>query len=612
MFLYIILLIALFIYSLSSISSLKKEVEEINNKLKNKPLEEKSNETREFVPVSQEREIQQTQPQSQVTQGIENTQQPSQFQSSHSPSYLAQFFSWYKDNWVLKTGVLLLIIAFGWFVSYAFVIDLIGPVGKILTGFIIGISIILLGNYRMKKSIEQGASLVILAVAIILITIYGASYIYGMFTPAISLIATFLVAAYVNVVALRFNLKSMSIVGLFIAAGAPIFTGIMDLNYLYLFLYLSVITLSNIWIMFYKNWRIHSALSPLILAGYYLFYFTESWPNSLESYSVIIFLLLLGMSLVFLISNIVSIVKFNDDSNTSDGFSAIINGAFAIMIILSDPFINSLAATEGIQSLLISLLMIIFAVGSYIVFVKTKKMGFFYIYSLISIVYLAVVTGILLEGNVLILAYIFESAAISLVGYSVTSNLNVGYRLSLLMIFPGIAAIGSFSSRLWRTSIFNEDFAIIISMSLVLLGLGLFYLLTQKEEKPDYIPGVNFQPYSLMIVFGSLYMYGLIWVSLMSYFKTDQSLAVLFSLAIYTVIGLVTYIYGKTDDKKVYRYYGSAVLIAVIARLIFVDIWNMEIFFRAVTFAVVGIMLVGTAFIGKGHHKELTSNVENQ
>jgi uncharacterized membrane protein len=98
----------------------------------------------------------------------------------------------------------------------------------------------------------------------------------------------------------------------------------------------------------------------------------------------------------------------------------------------------------------------------------------------------------------------------------------------------------------------------------------------------------------------------------MSYFKTDQSLAVLFSLAIYTVIGLVTYIYGKTDDKKVYRYYGSAVLIAVIARLIFVDIWNMEIFFRAVTFAVVGIMLVGTAFIGKGHHKELTSNVENQ
>ena len=600
------------IYSISSISLLKRKVEEINNKLKNKSLKEKSNERQEFVPVSQEQEIQHSQQQSQVKQRVENTQQNSQFQSPHSLNYLTQFFSWYKDNWVLKTGVLLLVIAFGWFISYAFVIGLIGPIGKILTGFVIGISVILLGNYRMKKSIEQGASLVILAVAIILITIYGASFVYGMFTPAISLIATFLVAAYVNVVALRYNLKSMSIVGLFIAAGAPIFVGIENLNYLYLFLYLSVVTLAHIWIMFYKSWRIFSAISPLILAGYYIFYPYEFLLGSLEAYSGTILFLLLGMSLVFLISNIISIIKFNDDSSPSDGFSAIINGAFAIMVILFDPFINSLAATEGVQSLLISLLMIIFAVGSYIVFVKTKRMGFFYVYSLISIVYLAVVTGILLEGRVLILAYIFESAAISLVGYSVTSNLKVGYRLSLLMIFPGIAAIGSFSSILRRASIFNEDFAIIISMSFVLLGLGLFYLLTQKEEKPDYVLGVNLQPYSLMIIFGSLYIFGLVWVSLMSYFKTDQSLAVLFSLAIYTVIGLITYIYGKSDDKKIYRYYGSAVLIAVIVRLIFVDIWNMEIFFRAVTFAVIGIMLVGTAFIGKEHNKELPDNSNNR
>lgn len=524
--------------------------------------------------------------------------------------FLEVFFIWFKDNWVMKLGVLFVLVGFVTFIGYAFVVGWIGPYGKVATGFIVGIAIIIFANTRINKSINQGAPLIILAVAIILSTIYYASYVYGFFNEFISLVAVLITAAYVNVVALQHNLKSLSVVGLVISASAPLFANTNSADYVFLFSYLTVISVAHLWIMKYKNWRFLGSIASLVILLYSAVYFIDNaFNNSVNSDGLIVTSIVAGLSLLFLVTNVLNITKFKEDPKVSDGMLAVLTGILVSLWVFFDPIITSLASSTDVQSLLLAVWMIIFAIGSYFVFIKNKNLSYFYIYSAVSIVFLVIITSLQLDGAVLTFAYIFESAIISLVGYAVTSKLEIGYKLSSLMIIPSFITLQSFFSSSWRTSVFNEDFAIILSMSIVLLGVGYFYTVVKEEENEGYLSGINLMPHTIMIIAGTLFMYGLIWISLMSFYNGAQ-IAILIALTIYTIVGLSSYIYGKVDSRVVFKNYGLFLLVLVIARLLLVDIWNMDAIMKVATFSIIGVMFIATSFI-KSDEKEREELSEN-
>jgi len=144
-------------------------------------------------------------------------------------------------------------------------------------------------------------------------------------------------------------------------------------------------------------------------------------------------------------------------------------------------------------------------------------------------------------------------------------------------------------------------------MGFVLLLVGLFYFFVNKEEKPEEKSGVIFRVYTAMIIVGSFYLYALIWLTLMSIYS--HAVAVTISLAIYTIIGIASYFFGKFEDRIVYRNYGAAMILFVVGRLILIDVWEMELAVRIVAFIFIGVLLVATAFIVKGNKKpELINN----
>ncbi|NCS99219.1 DUF2339 domain-containing protein [Candidatus Parcubacteria bacterium] len=523
--------------------------------------------------------------------------------------FLEVFFNWFKENWVMKLGVLFVLVGFVSFVSYAFVVGWIGPYGKIATGFVIGVIVTIFANSRMKKSISQGSSLIILGIAILLFTVYYASYVYEFFNEFISLTAVLVVAAYVNVVALQYNLKSLSVVGLLVSASAPLFANSSSADYIFLFSYLAVITAAHLWIMYYKEWRFLGSVASLVVLFYSMIYFVDASLTSFSADSFVVFFIAMALSIMFLVTNVLNISKFKEDPKASDGSLAVLNGILVCSWVFFDPYINSLASSVDIKTLLLSAWMIMFAFGSYYVFIKNKNISYFYIYSAVSIVFLAIITALQLDGAVLTFAYIFESAVISIIGYAVTSKLQVGYRLSLLMIIPAFISLGSFFSSSWATSVFNEDFAIILSMALVLLGVGYFYTVVSEEEDKDYVSGVELRPHTIMIIAGTLFLYGLIWTALTSFYDGAQ-IAILISLTIYTIIGLACYIFGKIESRIVFKSYGAFLLVLVIARLLLVDIWNMDAIMKVATFSIIGIMFIATSFI-KSEKRELPDNDVN-
>ncbi len=133
----------------------------------------------------------------------------------------------------------------------------------------------------------------------------------------------------------------------------------------------------------------------------------------------------------------------------------------------------------------------------------------------------------------------------------------------------------------------------LLVLAATLMGLGMLYLNTPEQGKTHATKAT-----STLLVTGSLYGFALLWLSLHAALAA-ASLAVMISLLIYTAIGLVAYFFGKVHGQKGLGLYGGTVLGFVIARLLLVDMWRMPLSSRIVTFFVVGIFLMGTAFFGR-------------
>ncbi|MEN8252406.1 MAG: hypothetical protein ABFQ53_02405, partial [Patescibacteria group bacterium] len=82
-------------------------------------------------------------------------------------------------------------------------------------------------------------------------------------------------------------------------------------------------------------------------------------------------------------------------------------------------------------------------------------------------------------------------------------------------------------------------------------------------------------------------------------FMKSYDVATFVSLVTYTVTGLGFYIMGVREEYKPYRIVGGILFGIVVARVLFVEFWEMDIVMRFITSFVLGALLISTAFINK-------------
>jgi len=523
----------------------------------------------------------------------EKLQQPKEIiNNKHKLDPLVLFTSWFKENWMLKVGVLLILVGFGWFMSYAFINNWIGPVGRVTLGFVVGTILTLFGSSRMSKNMTQGKLFLILGSTLVIITSYSARVIYDFFNPVAALGIVFLVSVYVAVTALQLQRKEIAIYGLITAFLAPILTdGVVDTKLL--FTYLIIVSLSSIWLASIKGWRIINSIAIIGFGLFSLPYIIGIIPlNALDEGFVL--LTVFGLGFVYFMVSVIGAIK-NDDIDSNSIIVAILDSALIILVTYQ-------MIVPELQSIVLAVWMIIFAIGSYVAFNNTGKEKFFYVYSLVAVLMLAIATSMQLDGNSLFYAYAFESTIISVAGYIITRKLKVGYYLSFLIIGPMLMALPAFfSSYLWRDGMFNESFMILLLIGILSCGLGWFYRqVSQEAETRGIDVGVKY--YIALTTVGSLFLLALIWRS------ADAEIvgggAITLSLIIYTVIGIITYFSGLLRNINALKYYGAVLTILVIIRLVLIDVWSMDLPIRVVTFVLIGILFISTSFIVKNTKKE--------
>lgn len=116
-----------------------------------------------------------------------------------------RFIDWLKEDWLLKLGAFILLIAFSSLTTYAFLNNWIGPIGRVVLGIIAGIIFLLIGYWRIKNYLIQGSVFLILGSMTILISLFAARVIYHFFTPLLALIIAFLTNAFVAITSINYR-----------------------------------------------------------------------------------------------------------------------------------------------------------------------------------------------------------------------------------------------------------------------------------------------------------------------------------------------------------------------------------------------------------------------
>ena len=544
---------------------------------------------------------------------------------SNEPRSEDVFLAWIKENWLLKIGVLMILVGFGWFVSYAFTHNWIGPVGRIAIGVVAGALIAFFGTMRLGKNLTQGILFTVLGSALVIISILSGQYFYEFFTPLMALGLIFLVAFYVTLTALAYSTEKLAIYGLVISLFAPLLSHVaFDLQPVSMYLYLLIISIATIWVSVAKGWR---AGLPIGITGILLY----SIPIITSSrYSVDSFFLAepskyTTLALAYIISFLYlfisawSLIQKDSIEKTATGKTAGATAGDVYLTIVSTimilGFTMSLVPTVY-QSLVLALWMIAFAISGFVVFQTTKNEKLFYIHSLVAILFLAIATSVELSGKTLTVAFAIEVAIIAIASFLVTNRINIAKAFGVLMVVPLLMSLESVVSENWSydsgAGIFHADFAILLLMAVLLGVLGAFYR-ANKQLNSDGTENRGFGFHHLAIIISTAYVFGIIWLSSHSV-MASQDTAVLFSLFIYTIVGLVSYFVGLFNEYHVLKRYGAVVLSLVVLRLILVDVWQMELALRVVTFIVLGVMFISTAFISKkqkAEHPEIVAEEIN-
>lgn len=497
-----------------------------------------------------------------------------------------KIIEWLKEDWLLKTGALLLIIGFGWLTTYAFLNNWIGPMGRIALGIAAGIAFILIGWWRIKKYINQGGIFLVLGSTTILLTIFAARAVYDFFTPLSALIVMFLSTAFVALASVKYNSRVLALLSLAMAGAVPLLTKTPATDHIGLFAYLFIIMLGAIWIVFLTGQRELTAAALIIISLYsapHLFsptLFPLADPSNLLLFAY-------AFTAIFFLTNTAGILKLKGKELIPDLVTAAGNGLFLLVWIM-------IAAQEEWKSLIISAWMIVFAAGAFLIFKITQRREPFYVYAGVGVAMLAAATYAELSGAMLVIAYSIEVGAISLIAYSVLRDIKTIERVNLLLIGPIILSVGSITSRAWTKGVIHEDFFALLVLGLIIFGLGLSFMRRVREVEDKESQQLN----AAYLIIGSIYVYALLWLSLHAGLQNDNT-AIMISLVIYTITGLVSYFYGLANAKKGLRLYGTALIGLVIGRLLLVDIWKMELAGRIITFFLIGALLVSTAFFGR-------------
>lgn len=503
------------------------------------------------------------------------------------PSPIEELVAWIKEDFLMKLGAGLLLLALGWFVSYAFANNWIGPVGRITLGLLVSTLVMVAGVWRMRWYPQQGSVLVCLGSAGVLMTLFAARELYDMFTPALALGLSFMTAVFVAFVSVTYNRRPLAYAGLILGSIAPLLTNVDQPDALMFFLYLLLVASGTLWVVWRTGWTGLILASLLITGGYSLTFLLDAVGD--KNIAVVFSFLFVAL---YYVANIVSLIRRRAEGTHHMAIHAAVAGGTALFLFAW----VQIGVDSQWHSLLYVAWSMVFVLGAYVVYTFTANYAAFYVYGGTSVALLALATAAELDGAALVIAYTLELTAVLVALRQLLPIRSVLARSSILFAVPIILSIEYIEYRSWDT-VFGLEFATIALLAAA-TGLVAWLLQTLSVAEPEgdhEEHDINIMNICF-IVLSMSYAALIVWnVSHLLFVGIGTAVA----LVLYALVGVVLVVTGQAMDRGVQKVVGACFIGFVVARLLLIEVWNMPIELRIIAFVVIGILLVSTAFIGK-------------
>lgn len=492
------------------------------------------------------------------------------------------FVEWLKKDLLMKIGALFLLMGIGWFVSYAFIHNWIGPAGRIALGLLTGAGVLSLGIWRIKERENQGAIFTVLGSTVVIMTVFSARMMYDMFTPVTALGLMFVSTLFVTFVSLMYKRNSLALASLILAGIAPYLTYAPTKGMIEDFIYLLVIVLGTLWVVYITGWR-NLTFTALIITAITTIPYSQVWG---DKYVALMWAFV--FTAIFFVANVVSLIRQRGKLlSTIHLYTALGTALYLAVWIFG-------VVPETYQSLLFVAWMLVFSFGTYLAFRSTGAQAPFYIYGGTSAALLAAAIVAEFEGAVLTIMLTFEVAIIVFASSALRLGSKVTNAASLLFVVPILLSFESIASSAWKMGVIHEDLFNLLILTLVLLIVGLFVF---EQEK---VAGTkDMQTGGVLITIGSMYGIVLIWLVIHALIKSND-VATMYTLILYTILGVITYFKGLTNKNHSLKIGGGALVGFVVVRLLLIDVWSMDLPGRILTFIAIGVLLLSTAFFRRG------------
>lgn len=516
-------------------------------------------------------------------------------QKKSADAMFERFLGWIHEDWPLKIGGLLIIFAIGWFVSFAAAEGWLTEMMRVVMGYIGGVIALAYGVFRAEKVRAQGNTFMIIGTAALFVTTLAAVSFVSVQMPAILAISVMLlVVFFVTVVSLK--QESIALTGSMLAFGGvvPLFF-FDDLTTETIFAYLFVLTVGTLWVVARTGWRELTVMMLGVVGFYSIGYAVTELSGPAWRYMI----LALVFTAVFYAANLSAIIR--DKSATIADVIAVI-GITLLYLIWTYAY-----GPEEFRVALLLLGSVLFVSASYGIFRITGLRVPTILYGAASLILIGIATGELFEGSVLTLAYVLEmTVALVLTLFVRRERMSEANQMMGAMFFMGpmlmvandiVDAFHTIKEiKNVETNDHYLDLFVIVIAAVCALTVGMAAHMCMGRKKRGIYPLVfGYFGLGLSIVF--------VWIATHTFLE-NPAVATFSALFVYMISGVAFYVAGVRRARNELLAVGAILFAIVLARIAFVEFWEMPITMRIVTFFVIGTLFVVAAYAARSHKEK--------
>jgi uncharacterized membrane protein len=254
------------------------------------------------------------------------------------------------SQWLLRIGVVILVVGIGFFLKYSVEHDLITEVGRVALSGVTGLGLLVAGTQLLGRKYHVfGQGLLGAGFATLYFAVYAAANFYQLIEPPVAFGGMILVTVLAGGVAVRFNSILVAVLGILGGYGTPVILPSPEVNFIALYGYLIVLGSGVLGVCYRKHWPLVNYLAfgctqALVFSSLRMYRQEDFWQ---------VMPLLAGLFVLFSMMSFLYTLGTKAASNLLDVIALLVNAA--IFYGLSHRLIGDAYGTEWVAVATLSL-----------------------------------------------------------------------------------------------------------------------------------------------------------------------------------------------------------------------------------------------------------------